>query len=169
LKSILESEWLPLVNHEGLILGMAPRSVCHNGSNLLHPVVHLHIFNSLGELFLQKRPLNKLVQPGKWDTAVGGHVSYGDDIIEGLKRETLEETGIVISGADFFKRYIWKSTVEHELVYMFTTTYDHPIEINTGELDDGRFWTEQEIKAAFGNNIFTPNLEYELELLLNRP
>lgn len=39
---------------------------------LLHPVVHLHLFNSRGELYLQKRPEWKDIQPGRWDTAVGG-------------------------------------------------------------------------------------------------
>lgn len=40
---------------------------------LLHPVVH-HLFNFRGELYLQKRPEWKDIQPGRWDTAVGGHV-----------------------------------------------------------------------------------------------
>jgi isopentenyldiphosphate isomerase len=41
-------------------------------------VVHLHVFNSRGELYLQKRPEWKDIQPGKWDTAVGGHIDLGE-------------------------------------------------------------------------------------------
>ena len=67
-------EMFPIVDEEGNITGAATRGECHNGSKLLHPVVHLHVFNSKGELYLQTRPEWKAVHPGKWDTSVGGHV-----------------------------------------------------------------------------------------------
>ena len=114
-----EMEWLPLVNTEGRLLGKAPRHICHKGMKILHPVVHLHIFNEVNELFLQKRAADKLVQPGKWDTAVGGHVSYGDNIMEALIRETEEELGLKIKEAEFMCKYVWETTLEQELVYMF--------------------------------------------------
>lgn len=65
-------EMFPLVDEQGNIIGAATRGECHNGSKLLHPVIHLHVFNSKGELYLQKRPEWKDIQPGKWDTSVGG-------------------------------------------------------------------------------------------------
>ena len=46
-------EMFPIVDEEGNITGAATRGECHNGSKLLHPVVHLHVFNSQGELFLR--------------------------------------------------------------------------------------------------------------------
>ena len=58
-------EMFPLVDEEGNIIGAATRGECHNGSKCLHPVVHLHVFNSRGELYLQKRPHWKDIQPGK--------------------------------------------------------------------------------------------------------
>lgn len=58
-------EMFPLVDEEGNITGAATRGECHNGSKLLHPVVHLHVFNSQGELYLQKRPDWKDIQPGE--------------------------------------------------------------------------------------------------------
>ena len=64
----------PVVDEEGNIIAAATRGKCHNGSKLLHPVIHLHVFNSKGELYLQKRPDWKDIQPGKWDTSVGGHI-----------------------------------------------------------------------------------------------
>ena len=45
-------EMFPLVNEQGNIIGAATRGECHNGSKLLHPVIHLHVFNSKGELYL---------------------------------------------------------------------------------------------------------------------
>ena len=70
-------ERFPIVDDEGHVVGAATRGECHNGSRLLHPVVHLHVFNPTGEVYLQKRPAWKDIQPGKWDTSVGGHMDYG--------------------------------------------------------------------------------------------
>ena len=48
-----KEEMFPIVDEQGNITGAATRGECHNGSKLLHPVVHLHVFNSKGELYLQ--------------------------------------------------------------------------------------------------------------------
>ncbi|MBO7595109.1 MAG: NUDIX domain-containing protein, partial [Salinivirgaceae bacterium] len=74
-------EILPIVDDEGRVIGSAPRSQCHSDRTLLHPVVHLHVFNPHGDLYLQKRALTKRIQPGKWDTAVGGHIAYGEEVL----------------------------------------------------------------------------------------
>ena len=76
------------MDKEGTVLGSATRGECHSGSLLLHPVVHLHVFNSRGDIYLQRRPSWKDIQPGKWDTAVGGHIDYGETPCEALHRET---------------------------------------------------------------------------------
>lgn len=74
----MPEEIFPLVDETGNIIGQAPRSVCHDGSKLLHPVIHLHIFNSEGDLYLQKRSATKDVQPDKWDSSVAGHIDLGE-------------------------------------------------------------------------------------------
>ena len=89
-----KEEIFPLVDEAGNLVGSATRKECHSGSMLLHPVVHLHIFNSKGELFLQKRSSLKDIQPGKWDTAVGGHIDLGENVEMALRREAREELGI---------------------------------------------------------------------------
>ena len=48
-----KEEMFPIVDEQGNITGAATRGECHNGSKLLHPVVHLHVFNSKGELYLK--------------------------------------------------------------------------------------------------------------------
>lgn len=53
-------EMFPIVDEQGTITGAATRGECHSGSKLLHPVVHLHVFNSKGELYLQKRLNGKI-------------------------------------------------------------------------------------------------------------
>ena len=67
-----KNELFPWVDNEGNVIGHILRGEAHNGSKKLHPVVHLHVLNSQGELYLQKHPQWKDIQPGKWDTACGG-------------------------------------------------------------------------------------------------
>ncbi|MBQ6405789.1 MAG: NUDIX domain-containing protein [Prevotella sp.] len=154
-------ELFPLVDEEGNVVGKATRGECHNGSRLLHAVVHLHVFNSKGEVYLQKRPEWKDIQPGKWDTAVGGHIDYGETPEQALIREVSEELGITDFEPERVGRYVFDSRRERELVYVNKTTYDGLITPSAEELDGGRFWTMQEIRAAIGQNILTPNFESE--------
>lgn len=162
---IPEEEWLPLVNELGEIIGKAPRSVCHRGEKLLHPVVHLHVLNHQKHLYLQKRPMNKLVQPGKWDTAVGGHISAGETLETALQREAWEEIGLKEFKARLVKTYRWDSELESELVYVFVSQDFKSIHLHSDEVVEGRFWTPKQIEASFGRGVFTPNFEYEYPLL----
>jgi isopentenyldiphosphate isomerase/intracellular septation protein A len=161
-------EWFPVVNEQGKVIGKAPRSVCHDGKSLLlHPVVHLHIFNKSGKLFMQKRSMNKDIQPGKWDTSVGGHISPGESVEEALTRETREELGINIFTPHSLGSYIWESPREKELVYSFTTVTGQSPVLNRYEIDEGRFWSLQEIRNNLGKEVFTPNFEHEFRTILS--
>lgn len=164
-QGVADEEWLPIVNEQGEILGKAPRSVCHKGEKLLHPVVHLHVFNTQKQVYLQKRPMNKLVQPGKWDTAVGGHISFGETLETALKREAWEEIGLQNFSAKLVRTYRWDSEMESELVYVFVT-YDYKsIHLHSDEVEEGKFWTFKQIEANLGQEILSPNFEYEYQLL----
>ncbi|WP_321285632.1 NUDIX domain-containing protein [uncultured Sunxiuqinia sp.] len=163
-KQLSTEEQLPIVNEQGKVLGKAPRSVCHNGEKLLHPVVHLHVLNRKGDIYLQKRPLDKLVQPGKWDTAVGGHISFGEDLQTALRREAWEEIGLKEFSAKLVKQYIWESDLERELVYVFVTNDFQGIHLHSDEVTEGRFWTKKQLENSLGNSIFTPNFEHEFKL-----
>lgn len=156
-----KEELFPIVDEEGQVVGKATRGECHGGSRLLHPVVHLHVFNNAGELFLQKRPEWKDIQPGKWDTAVGGHIDLGETPEEALVREVREELGIKAFTPQRLGMYVFESQRERELVYVYQTVYDGEIRPSETELDGGRFWTTDEIRAAIGQGILTPNFESE--------
>ena len=157
-----DEEWFPIVTSDGKVTGKAPRSVCHDGKSLLlHPVVHLHIFNKSGKLYLQKRSYKKDIQPGKWDTSVGGHISPGESVTEALIRETREELGLDGFVPRFLGSYIWESARERELVNSFTTVTEKVPVINPDEIDEGRFWSIQEIRNNLGKEVFTPNFENE--------
>lgn len=168
MKRLKKEEWLPLVNEKGEVLGKAPRSICHSGSKLLHPVVHLHIINEQNEIFLQKRSMKKDLLPGKWDTAVGGHIGVNEKVEDALKREAFEELGITDFQARFLGSYVWESTREKELVFSFLCTRYNQIHIDNDEVDEGRFWNKQEIKEGIDKDLLAPNFAHEYKLLLSQ-
>lgn len=168
IRKLKKEEWLPIVNPQGEITGQAPRSVCHSGTKLLHPVVHLHIINKQHALFLQKRSMKKDLLPGMWDTAVGGHIGLNEKVEEALKRETYEELGITDFEALFLGNYIWESDREKELVFSFLCTRHNEIHIDNDEVDEGRFWSVPEIEQGIQDNLLTPNFIHEYHLLLKK-
>lgn len=158
-------EWLPMVDEEGRIIGKALRSYCHNGSKTLHPVVHLHLLGPYKTIFLQKRATTKLIQPGKWDTAVGGHLAYGETIEDSIRREAREEIGLENFELIPAMKYRWESEIEAELVYSFITSRGIPNAISSDEISEGKFWKYSEIEQYLGKAVFTPNFEHEYRLL----
>lgn len=159
-----QAEMFPIVDEEGNIISAATRGECHNGNKLLHPVVHLHVFNSRGELYLQQRPEWKDIQPGKWDTAVGGHIDLGESADMALRREAHEELGITDFAPERLAHYVFESDRERELVFPHRCTYDGEIR-PSAETDGGRFWTIAEIQENLGKGVFTPNFESEFQKL----
>ena len=163
-----DEEWFDIVDEEGRVKGKAPRSVCHSGPGLLHPVVHLHVIDAKNRIFLQKRAMSKEILPGKWDTAVGGHLSSGETVEQALGREAFEELSIFDFEAQITAKYVWETAVESELVFMFICRYDKAITINKDEIDEGKFWKIKKIKEMLGKGVLTPNFEFEFEILLRR-
>lgn len=163
----MQDEIFPIVDETGCVIGKATRSECHNGSMLLHPVVHLHIFDSKGRLYLQRRSMNKDIQPGKWDTAVGGHVDHGETIEEALCREVREELGITRFKPIHNFTYLFCSSIERELVHSYRTIYEGEIKIDPAEIDEGKYWKTDEIEALLGKGLFTPNFEQEFKRLID--
>lgn len=155
------AEYFDLVDPEGNRIGKALRSECHGNPELLHQAIHVFVVNRAGELFLQKRSLNKDVQPGKWDTSVGGHVDAGEDAEDAARRELGEELGASGAQPKFLYSYLWRSPVESELIRSYRLVHEGPFRLQADELDDGRFWPLSEIENSLGSGIFTPNFEFE--------
>ena len=163
----MSEELFPIVDEAGNVLDCATRKECHSGSMLLHPVVHLHLVDRAGRLLLQRRSANKDIQPGKWDTSVGGHVDFGEDVFSALLREAREELGIDASKARHIESYVFQSSVERELVNTFMLVVENPdelaLKVDPVEIDETKFWSADEIEKAKDSGQLTQNflLEYE--------
>ena len=158
---VQQGEMIPVVEETGLVIGQASRDSVHGEVKLLHPVVHLHIVNRNGELFLQKRSIKKKLLPGKWDTAVGGHVDYGELLEAALFREASEELQFEGFNPVYLKSYVWENSEEKELVNVFATVGNFELDPCNEEVTEGRYWSMEEIEAGLGKGIFTPNFEQE--------
>ena len=163
-------EIFDIVDQSGRIIGHAPRSEVHGNPELIHRSVHvlvLDIEKKTGEqrIFLQKRSADKDIQPGKWDTSVGGHVAPGESVLEAAKREMSEELGIAGVDLQFLYSYIWRSEVETELVTSYLCYYKGPRRILRSEIDEGRVWSFAQIERMLGSGALSPNFEEEFSRL----
>lgn len=157
----MSAEYFEIVDENNRVIGKALRSECHGNPLLVHRAVHVLVFNCQGELYLQKRSSSKDVQPGKWDTSVGGHVGVGETYEQAAQREMREELGITGVEFKYLYDYPMRNATESENIRTFLTIYDGAICCDPVEIDDGKFWTLARIEGQLGTGFFTPNFEEE--------
>ena len=161
----IAGEFFPVVEPSGLVVGRSTRDYCHSGAKPLHPVIHIHIIDRYGRIYLQKRSMRKDIQPGKWDTAVGGHVSYGETILEAVHREAAEELNFTDFNPIYLRTYEFESAVEREMVNVFAAVGSYELHPDLDEVDEGRWWELADIDASIGKGVFTPNFESEFTMI----
>jgi len=71
--------------------------------------IHVYIYNSEGMFLVQRRSMNKELNPGAWYLNMG-HVISGETSKEAAIREIKEEIGVDIDNKDieFIDRYKWE-------------------------------------------------------------
>ncbi len=140
------SELFDVVDSENRVIGQATRGEVH-AKGLLHRSVHIWVFNSRGELFLQKRAMTKDENPGYWDSSAAGHLNAGEGYRTSAHRELMEELGISGELRFFMKFPACRETYwEHVETYLCTT--DQKITINPIEISEGRFWPIPDLKES---------------------
>lgn len=143
------------------VLGPIARGQVHGHPELIHRAVHVLVLNPEGLLLLQKRSARKDLQPGKWDTSVGGHVGFGQTYEEAAVREAEEELGVRLTGLEPLYLLRIRSEVESENIQVYLCRHAGPFHPGPEEVEAVRFWSRGEIQAAMGSGIFTPNFEAE--------
>jgi isopentenyldiphosphate isomerase len=162
-------EFFDIVDEYNNIIGKAKRSECHGNPALLHRTSHVVVFHNDGRLLLQKRTQSKDIQPGKWDTAVGGHLDLGESFEEGARREMFEEIGLPSNTPlNYLFEMKIRNDIESENIAIYAATYNGPFTPQPSEVDELRFWNYDEIMLEIEKgeaSCFTPNLINELLLL----
>ncbi|MBI1863546.1 NUDIX domain-containing protein [Candidatus Microgenomates bacterium] len=138
-----QSELFIVVDRDDNIVGYRTRGECHNDKSLTHRSVSVVLFNDHGEVLLQKRSMTKDTWPGYYTVSASGHVTKGSTYEEAAKREMEEEIGLSTDLTYQTKFYI-EEPYESELVAVFTGHYNGPFKINTAELEEAKFHTQEE-------------------------
>ena len=139
-------ELFDVVNERDQVLRSATRRDVH-AQKLLHRAVHIFIFNSNGEIFLQQRSLLKDLEPGVWSASCSGHVDAGESYDDAAVRELSEEIGLVLPKKP--ERWLRLSACEetgHEFLWIYRAKSDGPLSLNAAEVMDGGWFAIEQIR-----------------------
>ncbi|HYT60977.1 MAG TPA: NUDIX domain-containing protein [Haliangiales bacterium] len=133
----MREEIFDVVNDRDEVIGQKPRSEIHR-LKLKHRAVHVLVFNSRGELFLQKRSMKKDCFPGAWDSSASGHLDLGESYDACAVREVREEIGLVLAAAPerLFKVAACAETGQ-EFVWVYRCAAEGPFALHPEEIERG--------------------------------
>ncbi|HLW34706.1 MAG TPA: 16S rRNA (adenine(1518)-N(6)/adenine(1519)-N(6))-dimethyltransferase RsmA [Chthoniobacterales bacterium] len=136
--NIEPEEQFQVVDERDTAVGSAPRSQVH-ANNLLHRAVHILIFNSQGEVFLQLRSRWKDRHPMQWDSSAAGHVDAGETYDQTADRELEEELGVETTLEKVAKLPASDRT-GLEFICLYQGRYDGTMRLNRTEIEAGRYF-----------------------------
>ncbi len=119
-----------------------------NGQQVItaNALLHLQV-DGVARIFLPKRAATKKFFPGVYELP-GGHIDFGEDIVEGLKREIKEELGIRIKVGDPFAAFTYSNPIKgsHSIEVVYFAVSEDPIEDIKIDLDDHSeyIWASEE-------------------------
>jgi len=153
------------VDQEGNVIGKASREECHRNPDLIYPVIRMHLINKSRQILLQKRSLKSDIEAGKWDAAVAGHIRFGEDIEEAVKREAMEEINFEPDFLDLLEKRIFKAPTSTALMFIFITQTDKKIVPNKKEVEDARFFTFGQMIELKEQGLISVGLSQEIDIL----
>lgn len=141
----MSEEIFDIVNECDEVIDRQPRSEVH-ARGLLHRAVHVLVFNSRGQIFLQKRSMKKDRQRGVWDSSSSGHVDSGEDYDACAVRELREEIGLSVAHPPrrLFKIDACEAT-DAEFVWVYRCESDGPFTLHPDEIDEGGWFSPAEV------------------------
>jgi len=141
----MSEEIFDVVNERDEVIDRQPRGEVHR-LGLKHRATHVLVFNSRGEVFLQKRSLQKDRQPGLWDSSASGHLNSGEDYDACAVRELREEIGLAVAQPleRLFKIAAGEET-DQEFVWVYRCQSDGPFDLNQEEIERGGWFTPEAV------------------------
>ena len=143
----MSEEIFDVVNERDEIIGRETRREVHR-TGLKHRAVHVFVFNSRGEIFLQKRSMRKDCSPGLWDSSASGHLDCGEDYDACVVRELREEIGLSVSTCPkrVFKVNACEETGQ-EFVWLYQCASEGPFTLHPEEIERGDWFTLERVTA----------------------
>ncbi len=96
----MKDELVDVLNADGNLTGREIGILEAHQRGVYHRNSHIWIYNSKGEVLLQKRAKQKLFYPNLWDISAAGHVSAGQTFYQAAEREIFEELGLRINASE---------------------------------------------------------------------
>lgn len=163
---------LILVDENDNVIGHEEKEKCHDGEGKLHRAFSIFIFNSKGEMLIQRRAPGKRLWGGYWTNSCCSHPRKGEEYAEAANRRLQEELGFTAGLKPLFKfKYTAKfgdAGSENEMDTVFVGTYDGEVRVNTDEVAEWKFVDVDELKADIEKNPdrYTPWFKISLERVL---
>jgi isopentenyl-diphosphate delta-isomerase type 1 len=153
-------ELFDVVNDRDEVIGQLPRREVHR-HGLRHRAVHVLIFNSNGEVFLQKRSAKKDTFPQRWDSSAAGHLNPGEAYDSCAVREVKEELGFVLPCVP--ERILRIDACEEtgqEFVWVYRCAAEGPFTLHPDEVETGKWFTPEHVSRWIRNSPdeFAPSL-----------
>ena len=157
-------EILDIYNANNTRIGAASRKA-YIKLGLPTRAVHFFVFNSKGELYLQKRTMNKDPYPGYFGPSTAGHIGLGEEPETSAQRELEEELGIKIPFHYIGTFKLFKPEgIVNQFFYFYLAITTQPIIPDPEEVDavGSGYYPLKKIKQELDWNTFIPPLQYEL-------
>lgn len=149
-------EIVAIVDEQNNVTGAVPRREMR-AKRLLHRSTYILVFNSQGELYVQKRTMIKDVFPGFFDPATGGVVLAGESYEESAVRELEEEMGIRDVPLTYLFDFYFEDERSRVWGRTFSCTYDGKIIPQVEEVEYVKMMTIDDILRRAATEQFTPD------------
>ncbi len=133
-------EIFDVVDQRDRVIAQASRNKVHR-QGLLHRAIHVFVFTECGEMFMQRRSMNKDAAPGLWSSSCSGHVDAGENYKQAALRELNEEIGLTLSSEQMQLRLTISPCLatENEFVRLYHCQAEAPLCLDPREVMDGRW------------------------------